>query len=111
MLDKIHSLPKSKFVCLVGSTKFKKAFEDATLEWSLKGYIVLSVICFSHADGISLTEDQKILADELHMQKIAMADEVYVINPNGYIGSSAKKEIEFATFLGKPISYLEDPAC
>ena len=110
MLDKIHSLPKSKFVCLVGSTKFKKEFEDTVLEWSLKGYIVLSVICFSHADNISLTEEQKQLADDLHLQKIAMADEVYVINPSGYIGSSAKKEIEFAQFLGKRISYLEDPA-
>lgn len=111
MLDKIHSLPKTKFVCLCGSTKYKKEYEQATLEWSLKGYIVLSVICFSHADNISLTEEQKVLADELHFQKISLADHIFVINPGGYVGSSTKNEIEFAKFLGKPISYLEEPVC
>ena len=110
MIDRIHDLPESKFACLVGSTKFKKEFEQATLDLSLKGYIVLSVICFSHADNISLTEEQKKLADDLHMQKISMADVIYVVNPGGYIGESARNEIEFAEFLGKTIFYLEKPA-
>ena len=107
MLERIHTLPETKFVCLLGSTKFKKEFEQATLDWSLKGFIVLTVICFSHADNIVLTEEQKTLADDLHLQKIAMADEVFVINPNGYIGSSTRNEINYAEFLNKPISYLE----
>jgi hypothetical protein len=43
----------------------------------------------------------------MHKRKIDMADEIYVINVNGYIGSSTKSEIEYANKTGKKISYLE----
>ena len=36
-----------------------------------------------------------------------MADEVYVINKDGYIGSSTKAEIQYAQSLGKTITYYE----
>ena len=36
-----------------------------------------------------------------------MSDEIYVINPNGYIGESTKSEIEYAKRKNKKISYLE----
>ena len=32
----------------------------------------------------------------MHKQKIDMADEIYVINVGGYIGSSTRSEIEYA---------------
>ena len=37
-----------------------------------------------------------------------MADEIYVINKDGYIGSSTRSEIEYAENNGKVINYLED---
>lgn len=37
-----------------------------------------------------------------------MADEIFVINVNGYIGESTKSEIAYAMHLGKPIRYLEE---
>lgn len=36
-----------------------------------------------------------------------MADEILVINVDGYIGSQTKKEIEYAKAKGKHIAYLE----
>jgi hypothetical protein len=36
-----------------------------------------------------------------------MADEVFVINVGGYIGSSTRSEIEYATGTGKVVRYLE----
>ena len=36
-----------------------------------------------------------------------MADEIFVINVGGYIGSSTRSEIEYAAASGKAISYLE----
>lgn len=36
-----------------------------------------------------------------------MADEIYVINVGGYIGSSTKSEIEYALAHNKKINYLE----
>ena len=38
-----------------------------------------------------------------------MADEIYVINKNGYIGSSTKSEIEYAKSKEMPITYMECP--
>lgn len=96
-------------VCLCGSTRFKQAFIDANFRESLAGKIVLSVGFFSHADNevYTLTEAEKALVDEVYLHKVAMADEIYVINPGGYIGDSTRREIAHARSLGKPIRWLE----
>ena len=44
----------------------------------------------------------------MHKRKIDMADEIFVINVNGYIGESTKSEIEYAKSLGKMVNYLEN---
>lgn len=100
---------KPKIVCLCGSTKFKKAYEEANKSESLKGNIVLSVGCFTHHDKLDLEKDQKQGLDDLHKKKIDMADEILVLNVKGYIGDSTKSEIKYAKEVGKTIRYLEDP--
>ena len=35
-----------------------------------------------------------------------MADEIFVVNPNGYIGTDTAKEIEYAKMKNKIIKYL-----
>ena len=45
----------------------------------------------------------KEMLDDMHKRKIDMADEIFVINVGGYIGSSTKSEIEYATVHGKPV--------
>jgi hypothetical protein len=42
----------------------------------------------------------------VHLQKIRMADEVYVVDPGGYVGESTRREIAYAQSLGKPVRYL-----
>ena len=32
---------------------------------------------------------------------------IFVVNPGGYIGESVKREIEYASALGKEIIYME----
>lgn len=103
--------PMPKIVCLCGSTKFKKEFEKANLDLTKEGVIVLTVGSFTHADtGCSpeqhLGEDVKRKLDQLHKRKIDLADEVYVLNVNSYIGSSTWSEIIYARSLGKPVVYL-----
>ena len=44
----------------------------------------------------------------MHKRKIDMADEIFVINVGGYIGSSTKSEIEYAIATGKAVRYLEE---
>jgi hypothetical protein len=102
-----ENLMKPTIVCLCGSTKFKDAFQKAVFDESFKGNIVLSVACFTHAENIQLTPEQKATFDTLHFSKVELADEILVLNVGGYIGSSTKNEINLATKLGKTIRYLE----
>jgi cell division protein FtsB len=79
----------------------------------MKGHIVLSVGFYPHAvsemhgEGIGITPEQKEALDDLHKRKIDLADEVYVLNFGGYIGSSTRSEIDYAIEHDKPIRYLE----
>ena len=105
---------KPKVVCLCGSTRFKDAFDEANYRETMMGRIVLSVGFFMHASGnkhgedIGATPEQKIALDELHKRKIDLADEVLVLNINGYIGESTRSEIEYAEAHKKPLRYLEE---
>jgi len=47
------------------------------------------------------------MLDDMHKRKIDLADEIYVINVGGYIGSSTRSEIDYATETGKIVRYLE----
>lgn len=97
---------KFPVVTLCGSTKFKDEFIEAQKELTLKGYIVISVGLFGHSgDDLCGLKD---MLDEMHKRKIDMADEIFVINKGGYIGSSTKSEIEYAKANNKKVSYLED---
>ena len=77
---------------------------------TLQGCIVISVGLFGHAgDEEVWTEGTKEMLDDMHKRKIDMADEIFVINVDGYIGSSTRSEIEYARKTGKPVRYLEVP--
>ena len=97
-----------KVITLCGSTRFKDEFERINKELTLAGNIVMSVGCFGHS-GDTFTEEQKVMLDDIHKRKIDMADAIFVINKNGYIGSSTRSEIEYAKAHAKVIYYLEWP--
>lgn len=96
---------RPKIICLCGSTKFKDQYLEATWQFTLAGYIVLSVGGFQHADGLTIPPYQKAELDKLHLAKIDLADIVYVIDKGGYIGSSTQREVAHALKRGKRIRY------
>ena len=99
---------KYKVVTLCGSTRFKDAFMEAQKRPTLEGNIVISVGLFGHSgDDEVLTESTKEMLDDMHKRKIDMADEIFVINVGGYIGSSTRSEIEYAQVAGKAVRYLK----
>lgn len=99
---------KYKVITLCGSTRFKEEFLRVQKELTLKGYIVISVGLFGHSgDDEVWTEGTKEMLDDMHKRKIDMADAIFVINKDGYIGSSTRSEIEYAKEHGKEIYYLE----
>ncbi len=100
---------RPKVICLCGSTKFKDAFIKSNFEFTMQGYIVLSVGWGSHSDGsiYTPTQKEKIELDELHKRKIDLADEVFIINKDGYIGESTNSELHYAMKKGKKITFME----
>lgn len=54
----------------------------------------------------NLTKTKEVL-DDKHKRKTYRADEIYVLNVGGYIGSSTRSEIEYANSTGKTVRYLE----
>ena len=105
-----------KVITLCGSTRFKDTFLDAQKKLTLEGNIVISVGLFGHSgdsevwenmDEGTLTKTKEML-DDMHKRKIDMADEIFVINVGGDIGSSTKSEIEYAIATGKAVRYLEE---
>lgn len=96
-----------KVITLCGSTKFKDEFLRVQKELTLKGNIVISVGLFGHSgDNEVWTDDTKTMLDDMHKAKIDMADEIFVINVDGYIGESTRSEIEYAQKNNQPVKYL-----
>lgn len=100
-------------VCLCGSTRFASTFNSVAAEETLLGRIVLrpEVVTYnSDLDPQFVDPETKRQLDELHLRKIDLADEVYVINVGGYIGESTRNEIAYAVKTRKPVRYLVEPA-
>ena len=106
---------KYKVITLCGSTRFKDEFMMAQKRLTLEGNIVISVGLFGHSgdeevwenmDEGALTKTKEML-DDMHKRKIDMADEIFVISKNGYIGESTRSEIDYAIAHGKEVRYLE----
>lgn len=106
MLNEVPEKPV--IVCLCGSTRFMEAFQQANIQETLAGRIVLTVGCDTKSDAmVGLSAEVKRMLDELHFRKIDLADEVLVLNVDGYIGQSTRREIGYARMHGKRVRFLE----
>jgi hypothetical protein len=101
---------RPKVICLCGSTRFTEQMLVVQWELTKKGNIVLSWCAlpdsyFSGGDTAHVGDQEgvKEIVDELHKRKIDLADEVLVINVDGYIGESTASEIRYAVSQGKSI--------
>ena len=112
-LEKLERVRQRKVVCLCGSTRFYSEFQQANYYETMAGRIVLTVGFYPHASAevhgqhIGITGSQKDALDELHLRKIDLADEVLILNVDGYMGESTRREWEYAVSQGKPIRWLE----
>lgn len=58
------------------------------------------------ADHLAEHEGVAEAMDQLHLCKIDLADEIFVVDVSGYIGPSTANEIKYATDTGKKIRYF-----
>ena len=97
---------RRKVVTLCGSVRFWDKIQELYEKLELENkYAVIGIT--PHVMNRNFTEDEEKLLDELHRIKIDLADAIYVVNVNGYIGKSTREEIEYAEQKGKEIMYLE----
>lgn len=111
---KVLNRDRPKIICLSGSSRFIESFAVIAWEFEKAGNITVGLHYLPPSysqehipDHLAEHEGVAKRMDELHLRKIDLADEVFVINVNGYIGESTSREIDYATKLGKPIKYLE----
>lgn len=95
-----------KVITICGSMRYSKEMMKIAEELELKeGYAVIQ--CVYNVDGQKYEGIDASILDKIHRKKIDISDAIYVVNINGYIGESTRKEIEYANNNGKEVIYHE----
>lgn len=95
-----------KVITICGSMRYAKEMMKIAEELELKkGYAVIQ--CVYNVDNKKYDGLDADTLDRIHRKKIDISDAIYVVNIDGYIGSSTKKEIEYAKKNNKEIIYHE----
>ena len=97
-------------ITLCGSARFEEYFKFWNEMLSLYGHTVytLSVYPSQKESGKDwYTDAEKLILDQVHLDKIDNSDAIFVVNPFAYLGESTLKEIKFAKQTGKQIFCLE----
>ena len=102
---------KPVIVCLCGSIRFGEMFRSVNQRETLARKIVLAPGCFQGDMVLEVLPEVKQQLDELHLHKIALADDILVVNVGGYVGASTRREIAYARQQGKRVRWLESGAC
>lgn len=82
-----------------------KEFREVEVDLTQKGSAVLSPIFFEQMSSSEISEKEIQLYKQLHLKKIDLSDEIFVIDVDGYIGESTKNEIKYAKLNNKSIKY------
>lgn len=93
-----------KTVTICGSMRFEN--EMKRIAFILETKHSMSVLqCVYNEEKVELSNQEIEILNKAHYRKIELADAIYVVDVNGYIGEQVKKEIAFAKECGKEIIY------
>jgi len=95
---------RHKVVCLIGSTRYFKEMAQVAHDLSLGGSIVLRphVVKSQVFPRAPLSPEDRTRLDHIRYEEVELADEVYVLNIDGYMGESTSRQLAYARSLGKP---------
>lgn len=98
-----------KIITVCGSLRFVKEMMEITEKMELQENCMLVPIYNPNKPSKdAFTEEEALILDKMHKERIKLADAILVVNVDGYIGSSTKSEIDFAKSLNKEIIYYTD---
>lgn len=102
---------------LCRSTRFEPLFHEWNHKLTVAGHTVYSLSLFGREasdagkdDKKTVTEQEKITLDLVHLDKILNSNGIVVINPGDYIGFSTLREIQWAEMKGKMVFFTEATA-
>lgn len=90
-----------KVITICGSYRFTKRMIEVQKNLTELGYIVLM-------PAINCDRHDKEWYLNLHFDKIAMSDYIFVVDVGGYIGEHTSEEIKKAKELGKGVLYYSE---
>ena len=94
-----------KVITICGSLKFKDEMMKIAINLALKGNCVITPIYPVDDYKSKYMKEEIENLHKIHKEKIRLSDAIFVVNVNGYIGSSTKNEILYAKSLNKEIIY------
>ncbi len=96
-----------KVITVCGSLKFQNEIMEVAEKLNKTGVCVLTPV-YPYNKELKLIDIDIDNMKKAHLKRIELADSIFVVNVNGYVGESTKKEIEFAKEKGKEIIYYTD---
>ncbi len=95
-------------IAMIGSSRFREDYEREAKELTLNGALVIPLIFYRENDNdFEIAVKNSEILKEICNKKIEIADVIFVVNKDGYIGKRTKETIEYAESLNKPIWYME----
>lgn len=95
-----------KVVTLCGSMRFQNEMMEIAEKLAREGECVLTLVYMVMKDCEISEEEVKRLKLE-QFKRIELANEIFVVNVDGYVGESTMAEIEFAERNGKRVRWME----
>ena len=95
-----------KVVTLCGSMRFQNEMMEIAEKLAREGECVLTPVYMVIKD-CEISEDEVKRLKLEQFKRIGLADEVFVVNVDGYVGESTMTEIEFAERNGKRVRWME----
>lgn len=96
-----------KVVTLCGSMRFQNEMMEIAEKLAREGECVLTPVYMGIKDCEISEEEVKRLKLE-QFKRIELANEIFVVNVDGYVGESTMAEIEFAERNGKRVRWMEE---
>jgi len=97
---------------LCGSARFEAQWHYWSEKLIMSGHTVYSLAVFPSSKGGEknwYNDREKMLLDLVHLSKIEESDGIVVLNIDGYIGLSTRREIVWAEIRGKDIWWFDPP--
>ena len=93
-----------KTITICGSMKFAEQMKY--IAWKLEIEQEVNVLqCVYNERNESITDDMLKRLTSAHYKKIDLSDAVYIVDIDGYIGTSVEQEISYAKENGKEIIF------